>query len=110
MLILSTKLRNAVTKAFINPENLEFKLRNISINGYKRGCSGFIRNKANNAIVYVDTEEPCYAELHFMYRYADHMADYTGYRNRWASTLDELVNGIATLLKTPVCDARDFRV
>lgn len=100
-IILSTKLRNAIN-ACANGMDLTFTLKNISINGAKRGCSGFIRNNANGSVVYVTTEKPCLSNLHFMYRYADSEKDYTGYRNRWANTIDELVSSICKCLqKTP---------
>jgi len=99
MLILSTKLRNAI-KAHSNGMDLTFTLKNISINGSKRGCSGFIRNNGNDSVVYVTTEEPCMSNLHYMYRYAMSEKDYTGYHNRWANTLDELATGICRCLKS----------
>ena len=100
MIILSTKLKNAINK-HANGMDLTFTLKNITINGSKRGCSGFIRNNANGSIIYVTTEKPC-AWLHYMYRYADNEKDYTGYHNRWANTLDELASSICTCLhKTP---------
>ena len=101
MLILSTKLKNAIN-AHANGMDLTFTLKNISINGAKRGCSGFIRNNKNGSVVYVNTEEPCLSTLHYMYRYADNEKDYTGYHNRWANTLNELASAICTCLhKTP---------
>ena len=101
MLILSTKLKNAIN-AHSNGMDLTFTLKNINVNGSKRGCSGFIRNNANGSVVYVNTEEACYPSLNFMYRYADNEKDYKGYRNRWATTLDELASAICTCLhKTP---------
>lgn len=106
-IILSTKLKNAINK---HMPNMEYMLKTISINGNKRGCSGFIRNPQNNAIVYVNTEEPVLSSLHYMYRYADNIKDYTGYHNRWANTLDELAKGIADLLKTPVSETKDCKL
>ena len=102
MLILSTKLKNAIN-THANGMDLTFTLKNISINGSKRGCSGFIRNNANGSVVYVNTEPSCATFIPpFMYRYADHERDWTGYRNRWAKTLDELASAICTCLhKTP---------
>lgn len=101
MLILSTKLKNAIN-AYANGMDLTFTIKNISINGSKRGCSGFIRNNANGSVVYVNTEDTHCSWLHYMYRYADNEKDYTGYRNRWAITLDELASAICTCLhKTP---------
>ena len=106
MLILTTKLKNAINKQG-GDMPLQFTLKNITINGAKRGCSGFVRNLDNNTVVYINTEEPCLSNLHYMYRYADHEKDYTGYHNRWANSLDELAKAIINLLKsTPQNDWR----
>lgn len=113
MPILQTRLKNAVRKACapLQMKDLEFYLHTITVNGDKRGCSGFIRNASNDAVVYVNTEQPVYSVLRdYMFRYADNIRDYTGYRNHWADTLEELSTGIAELLKTPVAEANEFRV
>ena len=89
MLILSTKLKNRFSSAH------NVALKNIAVNGDKRGCSGFIQR--GDAIVYVNTE-PC-GSLGYMYRTTEHMKDYTGGVNRWAKDLDSLVAGINQLLK-----------
>ncbi len=89
MLILATKLKNRFSPAHA------VALKNISVNGDKRGCSGFISQ--GNAIVYVNTE-PC-GSLGYMYRTAAHMKDYTGGVNRWAKDIDSLVAGVLQLLK-----------
>jgi len=89
MLILSTKLKNRFSSAH------NVALKNIAVNGDKRGCSGFIER--DGAIVYVNTE-PC-GSLGYMYRTAEHLKDYTGGVNRWAKDLDSLVAGINQLLK-----------
>ena len=89
MLILSTKLKNRFPLAH------EVTLKNIQINGDKRGCSGFIRK--GDAIVYVNTE-PC-GSLGYMYRTAAHMKDYTGGVNHWAKDIYSLVSGINQLLR-----------
>ena len=109
MLILSTKLKNAINK-HANGMDLAFTLKNISINGSKRGCSGFIRNNANGSVVYVNTEEPCLSTLHYMYRYADNEKDYKGYHNRWANTLDELASAICTYLHKTPQEANERRI
>ena len=90
MLILSTKLRNR----FLSTHKVN--LKNIQVNGDKRGCSGFISRE--NAIVYVNTE-PC-GSLGYMYRKAKHDKDYTGGINHWAKDIDSLVNGINNLLRS----------
>lgn len=97
MLILSTKLKNR----FPHADNVQ--LKNISINGNKRGCSGFIQ--ANGKTVYVTTE-PCF-NLGYMYHTAKHLKDYTGGINRWAKDIDSLVRGINDLLK-PDIDPVEF--
>jgi hypothetical protein len=89
MLILSTKLKNRFTSVH------QVHLKNIAVNGDKRGCSGFI--SLGDAIVYVNTE-PC-GSLGYMYRTAQHLKDYTGGVNRWAKDLDSLVQGINQLFK-----------
>lgn len=109
MLILSTKLKNAISK-HANGMDLTFTLKNISINGNKRGCSGFIRNNANNSVIYVNTEEPCLSSLHYMYRYADNEKDYTGYHNRWANTLDGLATEICRLLHSTPKEQNERRI
>jgi len=89
MLILSTKLKNR----FLSTNTVT--LKNISVNGDKRGCSGFIQR--DTAIVYVNTE-PC-GSLGYMYRTAKHLKDYTGGVNHWAKDLNSLVDGINALLR-----------
>ena len=109
MLVLSTKLKNEINKK-ANANDFTFTLKNININGRKTGCSGFVRNNANGTVVYVNTEESCATWLpRFMYRYADHEKDYTGYRNRWAETLDDLVTSICILLDSNPQEQKDKR-
>lgn len=107
MLILSTKLKNAIN-AHSNGMDLTFTLKNILINGSKRGCSGFIRNNANGSVMYVNTET-LFIER-YMYRYADNEKDYRGYCNRWANTLDELASAICTCLHKTPQEANDRRI
>jgi hypothetical protein len=111
MLILSTKLKNTIN-AHANGMDLTFTLKNISINGSKRGCSGFIRNNANGSVVYVNTERTFapFKEIPYMYRYADNEKDYTGYHNRWANTLDELASAICTCLHSTPTEVNDRRI
>jgi len=88
-MILATKLRNR----FLSTHTVT--LKNISVNGDKRGCSGFIAR--GDRIVYVNTEP--FGSLGYMYRTAKHFKDYSGGVNKWAKDLDSLVHGIDTLLK-----------
>jgi hypothetical protein len=88
MLILSTKLKNKFLSVY------DVQLKNIIINGDKRGCSGFI--SYNNNIVYINTEIESSCGL--LYRIAKHNKDYTGGVNQWAKNIDELVINVTKLL------------
>lgn len=90
MLILATKLKNQFTPAHTTA------LKNIIVNGEKRGCSGFIL-APSGAIVYVNTE-PC-GRLGLMYRTAENFRDHTGGVNCWAKDLDSLIAGVNALLE-----------
>lgn len=111
-MLLSVKLKNLVLKASegknIEPE---FHLENIPINGVKKGCSGFVKNKNNGSVVYVTTEpESNGITRNYMYRYADNISDFTGYHNRWVDSPEVLAEEICNLLKVPVSQARDIRI
>ena len=116
-LILSVKMQNALEKeAEKHGYNLEYNIKNISINGSKRGCSGFVTNTANGSCVYFTTDLSCFSHLGFMYRYADNDKDYKGYLNRWTGLNDDrrpltvLAESIVNLLgKTPK-EANDRRI
>ena len=86
-MILATKLKNR----FLSTHTVA--LKNISVNGDKRGCSGFIAR--GDRIVYVNTEV---LGGRYMYRTAKHMKDYTGGVNQFANDIDSLVYGINKLL------------
>ncbi len=105
--ILPTKIKNAIIKIAPNL-NLDFKLKTIKVNDDKRGCSGFVINKDNNSIVYINTEKSTYMQS-YLYRYADSDRDYTGYHNRFAATLDELAASIANMLTKTPAEANDRR-
>ncbi len=89
-IFLSQKVKNLIKK--ISPENnYVFNLKNIDVNGQKRGCSGFITNPDTGNVVYLTTEY-CQAG-HFMYRYAENDHDYRGRTNRWDGRNDFSVFG-----------------
>jgi hypothetical protein len=88
MLLLATKLKNQFSSAH------QVHLKNISVNGDKRGCSGFIQR--GDAIVYVNTEV---LGGGYLYRTAAHLKDYSGGVNRYARDLAGLVAGVNSLLK-----------
>jgi len=87
MTILATKLKNKFPSVF------EVQLKNIIINGDKRGCSGFILY--NNNIVYINTETLS-GEL--LYRTAKHNKDYVGGINQYVKTIEALVLNVSKLL------------
>jgi hypothetical protein len=97
-MLLSIKLKNQI-KA-IQSDNLEFYLKNISINGAKQGCSGFIKNTLTGNVVYVNTEKSCYQPLSTsnLYRIARDLRDYKGGQNRWSSDND-IASDVVNLLK-----------
>lgn len=88
MLILATKLKNRFPTADL------VQLKNISVNGNKRGCTGFIQSGAR--IVYVNTEV---LGGGYLYRTAQHLKDYTGGTNHYARDLESFAAGINQLLK-----------
>jgi len=88
-MILATKLKNRFTPAHA------VALKNIAVNGDKRGCSGFV--SLHGVHVYVNTEK-C-GSLGYMYRTATHTKDYHGGVNRWAKDIDALARGVNQLLK-----------
>ena len=96
-IILKTALKNAVVRTN-RANNYEFHLNNISINGNKRGCSGFIKNAINNKIVYVNTETSPLLQNKLLIRYAKSLTDYTGEQNHFANSKDKLTEMIITML------------
>ena len=95
-MILATKLKNRFTPAHA------VALKNIAVNGDKRGCSGFI--SLHGVHVYVNTEK-C-GGLGYLYRTAQHVKDYTGGRNMWAKDIDALVRGVNELLAAQAIQTR----
>lgn len=110
-MLLSAKLKDLIINAATDKNiDLEFHLKNICINGVKRGCSGFVVNKINGAVVYLTTEtqNSCLTR-NFMYRYADNINDFKGYHNRWADTSESLAKEVCELLLVPVSKTRDMK-
>lgn len=108
MPIMKAKLKKAVSKA-APWLNLDYShVSPITVNGAKRGVSGFIQNIDNGTVVYVNTE-PCVCGGWIYARYARDIEDYTGGYNRKADSLEELVNVLVDILPKKV-DAREPRV
>lgn len=112
---LMTKLKNKICKR-IPKEDLHFALRNININGEKRGCSGFVTYLPTGRCVYVDTEPSVLAcKENMMYRYARDEKDYSSSHadfdasNVW-TTADALASDIATALTKPRESIRTIRI
>lgn len=98
MALLAVKTKNLISAACPGT-SLEFHLKNIAINGVKRGCSGFVVNKDNDRVIYLNTENSV-MNLGFMYRFADSITDYSSlkYRNRFAKSVPEFIRGISECL------------
>lgn len=113
-LILAIKLKNALKKA--NEKygyDLKFDIKNIIINGAKRGCSGFVTNTQNGSCVYTNTERTCVSHLGVMYRYANDNKDFHGYRNRWTGTdydINSLAENIIDLLWATPQEIQEQRI
>lgn len=95
-MLLMTKTKNKFSKF----PYLEFNLSNISVNGSKRGCSGFITNKLNGKHVYINTESliQAFSGNKILIRTAKNTKDYTGGYNQY-TTEENLVNAVMNLLK-----------
>ena len=92
-MLLATKVKNEIHKLNCT---LECNIKNISVNGEKRGCSGFITNPKTGACVYINTEGTCCGPTsqQVMWRKAKDIHDYTGEQNHWCNS--------AVLVKTVV--------
>ncbi len=82
MALFAVRLKKEIAK--IAP-NYQPKLRNVVVNGQKRGCSGFVSNPENGKTVYVNTESSCYQPLSgkALVRYAKSDTDYSGSHNEF---------------------------
>lgn len=100
----ATKTKNRLVKAnseLEKPLTLAVSLTNITVNGDKRGCSGFVENKRTGKTVYLNTEVIPLLEIdnkRYMYRTAKNTRDYVGGRNQWAESMEELVKEVLKLL------------
>lgn len=92
-IISRAKIQNALK----GRNNLDIKLENIKRNGVMLGCRGFITNKDNNKIVYINTEDTI--SYGYLFRYARYIKDYTGLTNRYARTRIQLIRSVLDLLE-----------
>jgi hypothetical protein len=98
MTLLATKLKNQILA--IDP-TLEVKLKNVSVNGVKFGCSGFITNPATGRVVYINTDHNHHTNTDACYRTARDTKDYRGGLNNFA-TYDELAPAAVRLVNSEV--------
>lgn len=95
--ILAPKVRNALKKMF-DKDELDIKIKNIDVNGSKRGCSGFVKNNTNGVIVYLNTEDTL-SGRHLFCRYAGNMKDFRGIgANMIAKDFNEFIEKVADSL------------
>lgn len=93
--LLATKLKNQITA--IDPV-LIVTLRNVSVNGVKFGCSGFITDPRTGKHVYVNTDHNHHTNTNAYYRTARDTRDYTGGPNNFAA-YDDVAAAAVALLK-----------
>ena len=79
-MLLKTRLHNTIEK--IAKEKglfLKYDINNVSVNGIKKGCSGFITNTETGSCIYINTEHSCFGPISdkSMYRYAKDNKDYS---------------------------------
>lgn len=89
-MLLAVKLKNML------PKEYTCKLRNITVNGQKRGCSGFIQY--GEATVYVNTEGRTEGGGLYLVRTAKDDKDHRGGRNFFANS-STIVETVESLLK-----------
>jgi len=94
--LLATKLRNQITA--IDPV-LIVTLRNVSVNGVKFGCSGFITDPRTGKHVYVNTDHNHQTNTKAYYRTAESTKDYTGGMNHFAYYEDVAAAAVHLLTK-----------
>ena len=92
--LLATKLKNQITA--IDPV-LIVTIKNVSVNGVKFGCSGFITDPRTGKHVYVNTDHNHRTNTKALYRTAKSTRDYTGGVNHTAA-YEDLAQAAVNLL------------
>lgn len=92
----AVKLKNRLRA--LDP-HLVMNIKNSRLNGITTGACGFVSDPGHGTHVYVSTEDNI--GLGMLYRTAGHERDYRGGTNRFAHDLDELVESVITLLRSP---------
>lgn len=104
-MLLSSNLRKRLTVlAKQHGIEISIKLKDISVNGQKRGCSGFVT--CGESCVYVNTEHTCFGPIFdkSMCRYAYNTKDFSSNRlkngyNQFVSD-DALAAKVISMLKS----------
>lgn len=116
-MLLKTKLTNQLCEEAKKQNiNIEVILKNISVNGSKRGCSGHVINNYTGSCVYLNTEASVYGPLSdkVMYRLAKDAKDYSSNslkngNNRWCKPENLASSVIHTLSTEKGVDAKEFK-
>lgn len=101
-MLLKIKFCNQL-KAIIPEKYLDITVKNILINGVRRGCSGHITYKPTGRCVYINTEEALCMPGLCLYRYAQDKTDFSSnrpghqYPNQFAKEAD-LARQVAAML------------
>lgn len=99
--LLALKLKNQIQA--INAK-LTVQLKNVSINGVKMGCSGFVTDPATGKTVYLNTDHNHHTSYdRAYYRVAKNTRDYRGGINHF-SGYDELAQSAVSLIKNQSFD------
>lgn len=106
MTLLATKLKNEILREANDQDiPLRFSLKNVTMNGRKVGCTGFVTNIQTGSCVYVNTEHSVYSPLSdkVMYRYARDEKDFSSnkLKNGWNNFCPdgELAKNILKMLR-----------
>lgn len=78
-MLLKTKFVNQLAK-LVDKEDLRITVKNILINGARRGCSGHITYLPTGRCVYIDTEPSLTSPAKVLYRYAVDETDFSSNR------------------------------
>lgn len=91
---LAVKMKNELLA--INPK-LKVELKNVTINGNKLGCSGFVTDPETGRTVYVNSDNNHGMNRTAYYRAARHTKDFTGGLNH-SQRYEDLSRSVVSLL------------
>lgn len=93
---LALKMKNELLA--LNPK-LKVELKNVTVNGNKLGCSGFITDLETGRIVYVNSDNNHGTNRTAYYRAARHTKDFTGGLNH-SQSYENLSQSVVSLLSS----------